>query len=136
MSGFGLIDFRGILISNPEIGQGDDALVFEPLNVEGALNDAIGAHAPVTLAGSGGQIDSVYIGAELDERLSPATRTFPLFPETEANATTDPVVPVQHVFVTQAGFEVVEPSSKILSELSDALRHGDASAAGEDFTSA
>jgi hypothetical protein len=68
------------------------------------LNDAIGTHAPVALAGSGGQIDGVSVDAELNERLSPATKTFPLIPETEANSTTDPIVPV-HLQLPRDGFQ-------------------------------
>lgn len=44
-----VFDLLGVIISNPEIGQGENALFFEPLKVEGALKDAIETHPLVNL---------------------------------------------------------------------------------------
>src|SRR5262245_32931839 len=94
----------------PRLRHVGNPLIPQPLLAQGALNDAVARHAPVSLGATRGQCDLVTRDPQGQPMTPTRARPLPRFPVAQPDAPSAPLVQLDHRRIAWAVAEVVEPS--------------------------
>ena len=100
------------MASKPEGVQVGDSPFEQAMVGQGALQDAVAAHAPVALVAGAGHAGLPGRDAQSQQMASARARLLPLFPEVEPHPAADPIGQLGRDRVGLADTEVVDPSGK------------------------